>query len=78
MEINDFLTITIVGAVLSFLIDFIKTKLGTDGWKTKGLVIALSIIIGGLYIWLRSTPYIETVLTVLGTASVVYSFFLKK
>jgi len=78
MQINDFLAISVVGAGLSFLVDWMKVKYGTEGTKTKSLVLALSILVGAFYIALRATPYLETVLTVLGASSVVYAFFLKK
>lgn len=78
MQIQDFIAISIVGAGLSLSIDWLKAKFGTTGWATKTVTLLLSLLIGGLYIWLRSTPYLETVLTVLGAASVIYAFFLKK
>ena len=78
MEINDFLSITIVGAALSLAIESLKAKWGTKGWATKTVTILLSILIAGLYVWLRQTSYWQTILTVLGAASIVYAFFLKK
>lgn len=78
MEINDFLAITVVGAGLSLAIDSLKNKYGTQGWATKTVVLLMSVMIGGLYVWLRQTSYFQTVLVVLGAASVVYSFLLKK
>jgi hypothetical protein len=78
MEINDFLAIGVVGAGLSLAIDSLKAKFGTTGWATKTVTLLLAILIGGLYVWLRQTSYLQTVLTVLGSASVVYALFLKK
>jgi hypothetical protein len=78
MEINDFLSITVVGAALSLAIESLKAKWGTKGWATKTVTILLSILIAGLYVWLRQTSYWQTIITVLGAASIVYAFFLKK
>lgn len=77
MQIQDFIAISVVGAGLSLAIQSLKVKFGATGWWTKTLTLVLAILVGGLYIWLRSTPYFETVMTVLGAASVVYAFFLK-
>tara|TARA_R100001086_G_C11847959_1_gene260624 strand:- start:9782 stop:10018 length:237 start_codon:yes stop_codon:yes gene_type:complete len=78
MEISSFLSIAIVGAILSFVVDFLKVKMRTTAVGSKALVALLSIVVAGGFWWLQSTPYIETVLTVLGMASTVYAFFLKK
>lgn len=78
MEINDFLAIGIVGAVTSLAIDSIKARWGTESWVTKLVTIGMSIFIGVGYVWARQTSYFETILVILGSASLVYSFFLKK
>jgi len=78
MEINDFLSITIVGAALSLAIESLKAKWGTKGWATKTVTILFSVLLAGLYVWLRQTSYWQTIITVLGAASIVYAFFLKK
>lgn len=78
MELNDFLSIGVVGAGLSLAIDWLKERFETKGWATKTVTLLFAILIGGLYVWLRQTSYLQTVLTVLGAASVIYAFFLKK
>lgn len=78
MEISAFLSIAMVGAILSFVVDFLKVKLRTTPAGSKALVAIFSIVIAGLFWWLQSTPYLQTVLTVLGMASTVYAFFLKR
>lgn len=78
MEINDFLSISIVGVGLSLGIDWLKNKYGTEGWATKAVTIVLSVIIGALYVAIRGTSYFETIISVLGASSMVYAFFLKK
>lgn len=77
MEIGDFLGIAVVGALLSVFVQVIKTKFGTSGNSTKLLTIALALVIGGAYVWLRSTPYFETAILVLTTSSAVYALVMK-
>lgn len=77
MEITDFTAIAVVGALLSVAIQFIKAKYGTTSGATKGLTIGLSIAVGGLYVFDQSTPYFETVVLVLSSASAVYALLLK-
>lgn len=73
MNINDFISIGIIGAVLSTLIECVQRIFGvTSGW-TKVLSISLSFVIGTAYYFLSTTPYWPTVLGVLGAASTVYA-----
>lgn len=77
MNINDFMGITIVGAALSGVIEFIKVKFGpTSGW-TKALTVVLAVIIGGVYVFFRDTPVWTTIVGVLTTASAVYALVIK-
>lgn len=76
--INDFLAIAIVGAVLAVVVQGLKNWLGTDSWQTKLMTIILALVVGGIYVWLQSTVYYQTVLIVLGAASTVYALVLKQ
>ena len=78
MEINDFLNIAVVGVALSGLVSLIKMKFGTAGWQTKALTLFLSLAVAGGYVWIKNTPYFETVVLVLGIASTVYAFLVRK
>lgn len=78
ITISQFLSISIVGVVLSGLIAWLKNALGTTGNTTKVLTAILACIVAGAFVWLQSTPYIQTVVTVLGVASTVFAFFIKK
>ena len=77
MEITDFTAIAVVGALLSVAIQFIKAKYGSTSGETKLLTLALSIAIGGLYVFAQNTPYFETIILVLSSASAVYALLLK-
>jgi hypothetical protein len=78
MNITEFIAIAVVGAILSVIVQIIKEAFGTESNKTKLITIALSLVVGGLYVWVRSTPYFETTLLVLTCASAVYALVLKK
>lgn len=77
MEINDFIAISIVGVGLSMFVELIKEKF-QNGFASRTIIFASAILLGSIYIWIRSTPYFETVLTVLMAASTFYAFFLAK
>lgn len=77
MTIVEFIAIAVVGAFLSLVIEVIKEAFGTSSNVTKLLTIVLALIVAGAYVWVRSTPYFETVVLVLTCASTVYAFFLK-
>lgn len=69
--------IAVVGAILSIALELIKGE-SKNPLVTKALTLVLAILTAGGYVWVRSTPYFETLITVLGTASIVYGFFLNK
>jgi len=73
--IIDFVSISIIGAVLSVAFQYFKT---TSGTKSKVWAIGLSILVGGVYVVLRDTSYWTTILGVLASASTVYALFLKE
>lgn len=75
--INDFLLIPIVGAALSGIIQFLKTKYGTDAVTTKVGTIILATAVGIIYTIFQGTEYWATILGILASASTVYAFFLK-
>jgi hypothetical protein len=78
MDIQEFVGIAVVGTLLSLLVQALKNKLGTTSLATKFLTVVLAIVVGGLYVWLRSTPAFQTVITVLTVASTVYALFIKE
>ena len=77
-NINEILSISIVGVALSGLVQYMKAVYGTSGFVTKAFTVLLAFAVGGLYVWIRETPYFVTFITVLTSASTVYALFLKK
>lgn len=77
MNIEEFAGIALVGALLTAVIAVIKKVFGVEGLATKLLTIVLALVVGGAYVWLRSTPYFQTAILVLTTSSTVYALFVK-
>lgn len=77
MDIQEFLAIAVVGAIMSVVIELLMKNV-SNPLVSKLVTAVFAIIVAGLYVWVRSTPYFETVILVLGTASTVYGFFLNK
>lgn len=75
---EDFLGIGIVGVAASLIIEAINLKLGVTSVRAKVLTLAVAIALGTFYFLARDTAWWMTVLGVLGAASTVYAFFLKK
>lgn len=74
---QDFLSIAIVGSALAIAIQFIKTKYGIESTKTKVITLGLSVVLGGAVYFLSQTPWWQTILGVLASASTFWAFFLK-
>jgi hypothetical protein len=77
MDITNFVSIGVVGALLSVLVQWFKAKFGTDGWGTKLMTIVLAIIVGFVYVVYAKTEIFTTILATLGAASTVYALLLK-
>lgn len=76
MEIQEMFNLLIVSAGLSYLLELLTSNLD-EKWS-KITTIVMSIIVAGLFVWVRNTEFFPTVLTVLGFASAVYAFLIKK
>lgn len=74
IDIQALLNIAVVGAVLSVIIEAIGQFFATSPAVTKAVTVGLCIAVGSAYVWLQSTPYLATVLTVLAASSTVYAF----
>lgn len=78
MDIQNFLAITIIGAILSFIIELVNRKFSASAWQSKAITVTLALIVGAVFIWVQSTSFYPTFITILGSASIVYGFILKK
>lgn len=77
-ELQQFLQIGIVGTALSFLVQYIKNKFGTDSDTTRIITVALSIALGASYWLLVDTSIWLPVVGILGSATTIYSLFIRK
>lgn len=77
MEIQELLSISIVGGLVSVLLERITNDIENKN-TSKLLVIVASLVFGGVYVWVRSTPYFATVLTILASSSAVFAFFFNR
>lgn len=75
MNINDFLAVGIVGTFLSFAIQYIQAKYGTNSNTTKFIAILGSLLVGTVYVLIRDTSFFPTVLLILGSASTIFAMF---
>jgi hypothetical protein len=72
-SIDDLL---IVGVLVSLLVQYLKSTLGTREYVTLGIVAALSILGAGLYVTVKDTRFWPTLLEVLKWAGAIYSFII--
>lgn len=73
MDVNTFLSIGLIGVVLSFIIEAIQRTYGTSSMKTRGLSILLSIVVGGGYFFLSTTLWWADIVGILAAASTTYA-----
>ncbi len=74
----DFLSIGIVGIVVSLVVEFIKSKWGSDTFASRTVVISLSIVLGLIYYFVRQTSWWLPIVGILGAASTFYGLFIAK
>ena len=77
-SLNVVLQIGIVGGFVSLLMQLIKAKYGPTSITSKFIVVALSLIFGAGYVFLKDTSYWPTVLLILLSSSTIYAFFINK
>jgi Ca2+/H+ antiporter len=69
--------LAIVSAMVSGLVQLIKSSLETRPLVTQALVIGLSLLVGGIYYVIQDTQFLTTSLIVLGFANTVYLYLIK-
>jgi uncharacterized membrane-anchored protein YitT (DUF2179 family) len=75
MEITQYL---IIGVAVSMLVQWLKTKYGTDSNKTLLVVLGLSIVTGTVYYFIKDTNYYQTILSILAMAGAFYTYILQR
>ena len=78
MTLTDVASLGIVATAVSMLVQYLKVKFGTSGYKTNAILIGLSILVGIVYFFLQShVNWLEAAASVLVVANAIYSFFIK-
>lgn len=75
MEVGSLL---IIGVIASLFTKKIKESFGTEGNETKLVLLLAAVLVGVMYYFTFGTPFWEATVQILGYASAVYAFFLKK
>jgi hypothetical protein len=75
--IEELLSLSIVGAILSLIIQFVKTKISAEPNVVKAFTIVLSLLIGSFYYLLSDTEFFVAVIGILTTSSTVWALLIK-
>lgn len=67
-----------IGAAVSILVEWIKSKTNLGGWKTMAVLLLVSLIVAVIYTALVFTGYWQTVLGILITAGAFYTFVIER
>lgn len=74
----DILSFTVVGAIVSVIVQFLKNKYGTNTQGTLTAVIVISIIAGVGYYFIKQTSFLPAVIQILAFAGAIYTYILKR
>lgn len=76
---TDFVLLPIVGAVVSVIVQYIKS-VGAKAptWLTVALVVGFSLVAGGIYAFLKDTVAWQTSLQIALYANAVYGFIISR
>jgi hypothetical protein len=68
----------VIGALASLVVQFLKTKLGTDTFGTMLAVLMISFVGAATYVLLVDTAIWPTLLQVIITAGAFYAYIIKR
>ena len=74
----DILSFTVIGAVVSVIVQFLKNKYGTNTQETLTTVIVISIVAGVGYYFIKQTEFLPVVIQILAFAGAIYTYILKR
>jgi len=75
---SDFLSIGIVGAIVSLVFEWIKKNTIKDSLVAKISIIIASIVVGLVYFYIRRTSWWLPMVGILGASQIVHGLFLTK
>lgn len=74
----EILSLTVVGAIVSVIVQFLKNKYGTNTQGTLTAVIAISIVAGVAYYFVKQTEFLPVIIQILAFAGAIYTYILKR
>ena len=74
----DILSFTVVGAIVSVIVQFLKNKYGTNTQGTLTAVILISIAAGAGYYFIKQTSFLPVVIQILAFSGAIYTYILKR
>lgn len=74
----DILSFTVVGAIVSVIVQVLKNKYGTNTQGTLTAVIVISIVAGVGYYFIKQTSFLPAVIQILAFAGAIYTYILKR
>lgn len=70
--------IEIIGAVVSLIVQYLKTRYGTGDIRTLIILITISILAGAVYVLASPTEYWPVVVRIVETAAAIYVIFIRR
>lgn len=77
MDLGDLGSLVLVSSIVTTITQLIKANFGTEGWKSRGVLVGLSLLGGVAYYFLANTAYWLSILQVLAFANTIYAFIIK-
>ncbi len=74
----ELLSLGIVSAAVTVLVQYIKIKTGTTAWKSVALSVAISLVGATGYYFASQTHFWETFLKILALANTFYALLIKQ
>ena len=74
----EILTLGIVGAFVTALVQVLKNKLTLEKDETLLLVAGLSVVAGLGYYFIERADLLQPMITILGIATTIYAFLVKR
>jgi len=75
MEIGSYV---VIGAIVSLIVQYLKTNLRTSRDETMIAVLLISIISGSAYYFIKDTSLWQPILQILAFAGAIYTYILKR
>jgi hypothetical protein len=72
---DNFLAISIIGALISIIFEWGKKKWGVESHESKMLMISISMLVGAVYYFASSLAIWQSVLGILAASSTMYAMF---